>query len=93
MTIAVEQIARELTVSPDELQRCSLGAYVEREQRLARLDIADLQDRYGVRTAVELAASIEQGRVASHPAWEELIEWEQLDAYLDRLAQWQAELR
>jgi hypothetical protein len=92
MTIAVEQIARELTVSPDELQRRSLSAYVEREQRLARLDIADLQDRYGVRTAAELASSIEQGTVASHPAWEELIEWERLEDYLVRLAKWQAEL-
>ena len=92
MTIAVEQIARELTVSPAELQRRSLQAYVEREQRLARLDIADLQDRYSVRTVTELATGIEQGTVHSHPAWEELIEWENIEAYLDRLVKLQAEL-
>lgn len=90
--MAVEEIARELTVSADELQRRSLEAYIEREQRRARLDISDLQDRYGVRTPAQLAASIEQGAVASHPAWEELIEWERLEDYLDRLARWQAEL-
>jgi len=92
MAIAVKQIARELTVSPEELQRRSLQAFIERERRLAHLDIADLQDRYGVRTAAELAAKIEQGEVYSHPAWEELIEWERLEAYLARLEQWQAEL-
>ena len=71
MTIALEQIARESTVSPAELQRRSLQAYIEREQRLARLYIADLQDRYSVHTAAELATLIEQGVVYSHPAWED----------------------
>jgi len=70
----VGQISQELAFSPAELQR------------LARLDIADLQDRYGVCTAAELSANIEQGTVHSHPAWEELIEWEQLETYLERLA-------
>lgn len=92
MTIAVEQIAQQLTVSLAELQHLSLHAYFEREQRLTRLDIADLQDRYTVRTAAELAANIEQGNVHSHPAWEELIEWEQLEAYFNRLTKLQAEL-
>jgi hypothetical protein len=36
-----------------------------------------------------LAAQIERGEVYSHPAWEELIEWQNLDAHLDRLARWQ----
>jgi len=92
MAIAMEQIAGELTLSPDELQRRSLKAFLEREGRLVRLDIADLQDRYDVRTAAELAARIDKGLVYSHPAWEELIEWERLEAYLARLDQWQSEL-
>jgi hypothetical protein len=92
MATAIEQIASELTVSPDELQRRSLKAFLEREQRLVRLDIADIQDRYSVRTASELAARIEKGLVYSHPAWEELTEWEQLEAYQARLDKWQAEL-
>ena len=93
MTVAVKHIARELTISPRELERRSLEAFIERERRLAYLDIADLQDRYGVRTAHELAQRIETKAVYSHPAWEELIEWEHLEAYLERLSQWQAELR
>jgi len=42
-------IANELKVAPIELQRRSLEAFIERERRLVLLDIADLQDRYGVR--------------------------------------------
>ncbi len=93
MTVALAQIARELTMSRSELERRSLEAFIERERRLAHLDIADLQDRYGVRTARELAGRIEAKAVYSHPAWEEMIEWERLEAYVERLNNWQTELR
>ncbi|HSN75341.1 MAG TPA: hypothetical protein VL334_09700 [Anaerolineae bacterium] len=92
MTDATEHIAKELTISRRELERRSLDAFIERELRLADLDIADLQDRYGVRTALDLANRIEIKAVYSHPAWEEMIEWERLEAYLQRLTGWQAQL-
>ena len=92
MTVAIAQIAKELTMTRSELERRSLEAFIERERRLANLDIADLQDRYSVRTARELASRIETNAVYSHPAWEEMIEWERLEAYLERLTNWQAEL-
>jgi hypothetical protein len=91
MTDAVEHIAKELTISRRELERRSLDAFIERERRLANLDIADLQDRYGVRTARELANRIEIKAVYSHPAWEEMIEWERLEVYLQRLNELQPE--
>ena len=92
MTVALEQLAAELAVTPQELERRSLLAYVERERRLAALDIADLQDRYGVRTQQELSKRVEQRLVYSHPAWEDLIEWERLDAYLAQIQDWESHL-
>jgi len=93
MTVAVERIAKELTISPRELERRSLEAFIERKRRLTILDIADLQDRYGVRRARDLTQRIETKAVCSHPAWEEMIEWERLETYLGQLNQWQIELR
>jgi hypothetical protein len=92
MTVMLERLADDLAVAPEELERRSLLAYIEREQRLTVLDIADLQDRYGVRTRQELAQRIEQGLVYTHPAWEELIEWEHLETYAQRLRSWESEL-
>ncbi len=86
MTIAVKELARNLNLSSDDLIRRSIAAFLEREQRAAQMDIADLQDRYSARTSAELAAKIERGEVYSHPAWEELIEWQRLEAYLEQLA-------
>ncbi len=88
----LEDVAQELNIAPDSLWRESLGAYIARELRLTDLDIADLQDRYGVFSPEELKAKIDSGDIYSHPAWEEMIEWENLAAYRARLARLQASL-
>ena len=85
MVIALAQVAETLQVSPEDLWRQSLDAYILREKRLAELDIADVQDRYGVSSTVELRHRIESGTIFSHPAWEDLIEWENLLAHIQRL--------
>ncbi|MCP4359599.1 MAG: hypothetical protein GY796_16450 [Chloroflexi bacterium] len=59
---------------------------------MTELDIADLQDRYSVVSPEELKAKIDSGDFYSHPAWEEMIEWENLVAYQKRLTQLQASL-
>jgi len=76
MTLAVDQLAHDLNLSPSDLIRRSVAAFLDRERRATQMDMADLQDRYGARTSAELAAKIERGEVYSHPAWEELIEWQ-----------------
>jgi hypothetical protein len=85
MVMALEQVAETLQVSPEDLWRHSLDAYILREKRLALLDIADVQDRYGVTSTAELKRKIESGVIYSHPAWEDLIEWENLLAHIQRL--------
>ncbi len=85
MVMALEQVAETLQVSPEDLWRQSLDAYILREKRLVQLDIADVQDRYGVSSATELKRKIESGVIYSHPAWEDLIEWENLLAHIQRL--------
>ena len=92
MAVAIESIARELNLTPDELGRRSLAAFLEREIRATQMDIADLQDRYHARDATDLSAKIKAGAVHSHPAWEDCIEWQSLEAHLERLNRWQAEL-
>ena len=90
MTLALDQVAQTLHLSPEKLWRESLRAYLLRQKRVLQIDIADLQDRYGVASATELAQRIERGDVYSHPAWEDLIEWENLLAHLEQLTQLEA---
>lgn len=85
MVMVLEQVAETLQVSPEALWRQSLDAYIQREKRLAQLDVADVQDRYAVSSPTELRQKIENGSIHSHPAWEDLIEWENLQAHIERL--------
>lgn len=85
MTLSVQIIAQALQLPPTELVQRSLISFLEREIRAAQMDVADFQDRYGVRTVDELHVQIERGDVYSHPAWEDAIEWENLEAHLARL--------
>jgi len=79
------QVARALTLSPDELVQRSLRAFVESEIRLAEQDIADIRERYHAFTPQELDEKIESHQVYSHPAWEDLIGWETLLDYIAQL--------
>lgn len=92
MAIPIEEVARRLNVPSDRLVRESLLAYVAQQERLTRADIADLAERYGVSTSRELRERIASHAVHSHPAWEDSIEWENLEAYLDRFAELRAQL-
>jgi hypothetical protein len=92
MALAIEQIARKLNVPPEKLLRESLLAYVAQQERLTEMDVADIRERYGVTTPEELASRIESGAIYSHPAWEDLIEWENLREHLRQLNELRASL-
>lgn len=81
----VERVAKELNLPPEGLMQRSLQAFLRQEVRAVQMDIADLQDRYGVTTSKKLRTRIENGKVYSHPAWEDAIEWEKLESHLNRL--------
>ena len=85
MVMVLEHVAATLQVAPEDLWRQSLDAYIQREKRLAQLDVADLEDRYGVSSIAELRQKIENKIIYSHPAWEDLIEWENLQSHIQRL--------
>ena len=87
MTLAIERVAQKLNLPPDKLLRDSLLAYLAQQERLTELDIADLRDRYNVSSPEELSARIQAGQIYSHPAWEDLIEWEHLNAYRQELSE------
>jgi hypothetical protein len=86
MMSAIEEVAQDLNIAPETLWQQSLDAYVSRELRLVELDVADIQDRYGVVSPDQLESKIESGEIYSHPAWEDLIEWENLLVQHNRLS-------
>jgi len=85
MNPKLDQISRDLNISSDELINRSLLAYLEHELRLAEEDIADIRDKYLVAGRSELENKIKVKEIAGHPAWEDLIAWENTDKYIEKL--------
>jgi hypothetical protein len=81
----LEQISKDLNIPSKELLNRSLIAYLEHELRLAEEDIADLRDKYFVINRKELEKKIKTKETASHPAWEDLIVWENTEKYIEKL--------
>lgn len=81
----ITQISKELNIPPDELTQRSLLAYLEHELRLAEEDIADIRDKYLVATRLELEKKIKGKKIYSHPAWEDLIAWENTEEHIAKL--------
>lgn len=84
---SVDQIAQDLNIPSHELVNRGLLAYLEREIRLAEEEIADIRDKYLVTSRIDLERKIQKKAIASHPAWEDLITWENVEAYIKKLKQ------
>lgn len=64
-----------------------LLALIEKEIRLAELEIAEIRERYDVFSKEALYQAIENGEVPGHPAWEDYIVWKNKEAHIARLRQ------
>jgi len=74
-------------LSESELIRKGLLALIEKEIRLAELEIAGIRERYDVFSREALYQAIQGGQVAGHPAWEDYIVWKNKEAHIARLRQ------
>lgn len=85
MAPTISQISKELNIPSKDLTKRSLIAYLEHELRLAEEDIADIRDKYLVSTSIELEKKVKNKKISSHPAWEDLIAWENLEDHIAKL--------
>jgi len=92
LTATASQIASALELSEDELSRQALISFLREQKRDALQLHLDILARYGAQSLEDLETKITRGTVVEHPAWEDLIvaenlnaRLEELDGYLDRL--------
>ncbi|HLG29050.1 MAG TPA: hypothetical protein VI387_02465 [Candidatus Brocadiales bacterium] len=85
MSILLDKISKDLNIPSEELINRGLLTYLEHEIRMAEEDIADIRDKYLVAERVELEKKIKDKEIYSHPAWEDLIIWENSEAYITKL--------
>ena len=85
MSPLISQVSKALHVRPNVLIRDGLLSYIEREIRLAGEDVSDFREKYLVSSRRDLQRKIKDKSVSAHPAWEDLIAWENLETHLKTL--------
>jgi len=85
MTVATMEIAQFLGLSESELMQRALTTFLQEQRRAVLQTKLEILARYRVRTIAELEAGIADATVAEHPAWEDLITVENLDARLEEI--------
>ena len=91
-TTLVDQISRDLNLDRRTLLSQGVRSFLKDRRRAVLLERLELLSRNGVAAEEELQRKIETGEVADHPAWEDLIvlenleaELQKIDGYLERL--------
>jgi hypothetical protein len=91
-TTLVDQISRDLNLDRRTLIGQGIRSFLKDRRRSVLLERLELLSRNGVAVKEELQRKIETGEVTDHPAWEDLIllenleaELQKIDGYLDRL--------
>lgn len=79
----VRTVAERVAKPEAEVLQQSLRAYLLREIRTIEAELAYLRERYAVLSSTDLRARITVGTIPAHPAWEDLLEWENGLAAID----------
>jgi len=85
MNTLLNNVSKTLRIPPDQIISLGIKSFLEREIRLAELDIADLRDKYLAVSKSDLESKIKAKEISSHPAWEDLITWENSESYIAQL--------
>jgi len=78
MVSIIEKVARRLGIPPEELEREAIELWFKHKLALVEAEITEILTKYDVRSIEELEESICKGKIAEHPAWEDLIVLERL---------------
>jgi len=81
------ELGNVLALPESEIIHKGLLALIEKEIRLAELEIAEIRERYDVFSKESLYQAIQDGQIAGHPAWEDYIVWKNKEAHIARLRQ------
>jgi len=76
----IRKIADDTGISVNELTTSGLLALLREKKRTVMVERLEILDRYSVASREEIEEKIRKGGVPEHPAWEDLILLENLEA-------------
>lgn len=86
------KLSKELEISEGKILDESLSVFLDAELRNASADILKIKKQFNVSNTEELKRKIESGKTDEHPAWEQLIYWENLNKRIKVVSHWMQKL-
>ena len=84
----LNKLSKQLGITENRLLDESINVFLEKELRNSSAEILKIKTNYKVSTLEELKHNIEEGIIEEHPAWEELIYWENLTKRIKLVKNW-----
>jgi hypothetical protein len=81
----LEQVASQLDILPEKLERDSLRVYLERDLRLVESELFTIASRYGVSTVAELDQKVQSGIFHEEDAFEDFFRLDHLEVEREKL--------
>ena len=79
------KLAASFGLTEEQLQEKALKSFLQEKKREILQHRLEILARYGATSIDDLESKIAEGRVAEHPAWEDLIVAENLTARLEEI--------
>lgn len=93
MASSWDKVGAAIHKTAQEVEAEAFDAWITREMIETDCEILEYVGRYRVTTPEEIEKAIRAGRIDGHPAWEDLIDWLNLNQYREQLLVLQASLK
>ena len=92
MKALLSRLSKELELTEERILDESIGVFLDKELRDASAEILKIKSQFNVSNPKELKNKIEAGKIDEHPAWEQLIYWENLNKKIKVVNNWTQKL-
>ena len=89
----LSELSKELEIPEKRILDESIHVFLEKELRDASAEILKIKAQFNISSAKELKGRIEKGELEEHPAWEQIIYWENLEKRVKVVNDWMRKLR
>jgi hypothetical protein len=84
-TEIIEKFSRKYAMSPESFIKFSSGLALREKKKNLQIERFEILARYGSSSTSELETKIGEGLVPEHPAWEDLIEIQNIEQEIKEL--------
>ena len=88
----LSRLSKELELPEEKILDESIHVFLDKELRDASAEILNIKIQFKVSNPKELKNKIEAGKIDEHPAWEQLIYWENLNKRIKVVGNWMQKL-